>query len=259
MEAQSHQNPLSLTARVDEASKHVQLFIRLKGVLNEKMRALAEALESERSSGIDEPAGPNLVAHWRQRMEEVIQANAEAKNQWDIAWKLGLVGNDYMVVRTSTGLRRDTVPPAIIESQAAAEESPPSDATGETRTHDVGMRAPDHELPLDLLAACEYNFIVHDDIESVELELTGYNDGDPWHWIVKTKAGFAYITGSCDCTGWDCRSNAERFNADAFDAVLALVPEFERRILEEMRGRGEKERCSPSWYEEQRSREAANA
>ena len=39
---------------------------------------------------------------------------------------------------------------------------------------------------------------------SIKLELTGEGDAKPWHWIVLLAAGdYAYVTGSCDYSGWD--------------------------------------------------------
>lgn len=91
----------------------------------------------------------------------------------------------------------------------------------------------------DLRAACGENGIDSSDIEAVLLEITGENDERDWHWIVKTKAGFAYITGGCDYTGWDCRSSADRHDAETLEGALALTPQDERRIFEEMSQKGE--------------------
>lgn len=36
----------------------------------------------------------------------------------------------------------------------------------------------------------------------------GRKDEEDWHWVVTLKDGrFAYFTGGCDFTGWDCQSH----------------------------------------------------
>lgn len=58
--------------------------------------------------------------------------------------------------------------------------------------------------------------------------IEGENDGASWHWIVQLKNPdrFAYITGWCDYTGWDCQSNCSVFEGDTLASVLEEV-EFE--------------------------------
>lgn len=99
-----------------------------------------------------------------------------------------------------------------------------------------------YEHNSDLLNACKENGIEWRDLVGVELEIAGENDEATWHWLVKTKAGFAYVSGWCDYTGWDCQSGAERHDAATLDEALALVPQDERRIFEEMRAAGENRR-----------------
>lgn len=94
----------------------------------------------------------------------------------------------------------------------------------------------------DLKAACEENGIDGSDLVDEILEITGENDEVSWHWIVKTTFGFAYISGWCDYTGWDCQSGAERFNADTLEDALALCPQDVRRVFEDMLAKGEKVR-----------------
>lgn len=91
----------------------------------------------------------------------------------------------------------------------------------------------------DLRAACEYNNIDSSDLVDVLLEITGENDEASWHWIVKTTSGFAYISGGCDYTGWDCQSGAERFDAATQEAALALCSQDVRRVFEDMLAKGE--------------------
>lgn len=92
----------------------------------------------------------------------------------------------------------------------------------------------------DLWAACQENNVKHDDIDAVLLELTGENDEQGWHWLVSLiGGGFAYISGWCDYTGWDCQSVAERFDANSLESALALCPQDVRRVFEDMRANGE--------------------
>ena len=94
----------------------------------------------------------------------------------------------------------------------------------------------------DLCAACEYNNIDSSDLVDVLLEITGENVEADWHWIVTTTSGFAYISGGCDYTGWDCQSGAERFDAATQEAALALCSQDVRRVFEDMLAKGEKVR-----------------
>lgn len=95
------------------------------------------------------------------------------------------------------------------------------------------------ELPYEIKAACKYNGIDSTDIIKIVLEITGENEGDNWHWIVKTQDGYAYIVGWCDYSGWGCRSNAERFDGKTLAKVLALCPMDVRRVFEDMRSKKE--------------------
>lgn len=65
----------------------------------------------------------------------------------------------------------------------------------------------------DLSACLEHNpqeLFSYDDIYGVLAVVEGFNDGEPWHWIIKLKTGEDfYLTGGCDYTGWDCQSWAE--------------------------------------------------
>jgi len=94
----------------------------------------------------------------------------------------------------------------------------------------------------DLRSACEYNNIDSSDLVDELLEITGENDEASWHWIVTTTSGFAYISGGCDYTGWDCQSGAERFDAATQEAALALCSQDVRRVFEDMLAKGEKVR-----------------
>jgi len=91
----------------------------------------------------------------------------------------------------------------------------------------------------DLRSACEYNNIDSSDLVDVLLEITGENNEASWHWIVRTTSGYAYISGGCDYTGWDCQSGAERFDAATQEAALALCSQDVRRVFEDMLVKGE--------------------
>lgn len=91
----------------------------------------------------------------------------------------------------------------------------------------------------DLQSACNENAIDMSDLVDVLLEVAGENNEASWHWIVKTAAGFAYISGWCDYTGWDCQSGAERFDAATQEAALALCSQDVRRVFEDMLAKGE--------------------
>ena len=63
-------------------------------------------------------------------------------------------------------------------------------------------------------------------IDAIMSTIAGEPEGANWHWLVLLSSGrFAYITGGCDYTGWDCKSNCEAFEADSLREVLRLVPE----------------------------------
>lgn len=68
----------------------------------------------------------------------------------------------------------------------------------------------------DLRACLEYNpqpFNILD-IKKVLAVWVGENDGDDWRWIIQLtpqakkehKAGYVFLMGGCDYTGWDCQS-----------------------------------------------------
>lgn len=76
----------------------------------------------------------------------------------------------------------------------------------------------------DLADAIEYNSCPFDvqDITGVYMKIQGERDGDEWLWYVSTSAAlrinydaksiFDWIAiGSCDYTGWDCRSSLTWF------------------------------------------------
>ena len=98
------------------------------------------------------------------------------------------------------------------------------------------------ELPYDLKAACQYNGIDISDVTKILLEITGEKDECDWHWIVKTKEGYAYIAGGCSYTGWDYGNTVDRHNGSTFKAVLKLCPLDVRRVFEDMKVKKETRR-----------------
>lgn len=73
-------------------------------------------------------------------------------------------------------------------------------------------------MDYDLVACLEYNpqRFGPQDIQQVLAVIEGERDGDNWHWVLQLKPEsavdgkwFAYLTGGCDYTGWDCRSGAD--------------------------------------------------
>lgn len=90
----------------------------------------------------------------------------------------------------------------------------------------------------DLAAALGHNGLSDkcETIQSVALTIEGENDGASWHWIVRlTNGKWAYVTGGCDYTGWDCQSGCD-WVGDALTRrdVLTLVGDDERRVFADM-------------------------
>lgn len=45
--------------------------------------------------------------------------------------------------------------------------------------------------------------LMTNEVTKVVKEITGENDGNPWHWLLKLTKGWAYVEAHCDYTGWD--------------------------------------------------------
>lgn len=62
----------------------------------------------------------------------------------------------------------------------------------------------------DLSSNASYNDLAPfrlEDVAYVLAALMGENDGPSYYWIVAMKdRTYAYVTGGCDYTGWDCQS-----------------------------------------------------
>lgn len=62
--------------------------------------------------------------------------------------------------------------------------------------------------------------------------IDGAEDEANWHWLVMLDNGrFAYITGGCDYTGWDCQSSLDTFEEETIEAALRQVGDAEREPL----------------------------
>lgn len=98
----------------------------------------------------------------------------------------------------------------------------------------------------DLRGCLNYNNvgIIYEDIEEVLALIEGERDWTDWHWIVKMRSGgYAYITGGCDYTGWDCESHAEAWmNNYAHHAVQCARYQY-RSVLQHQLDT----ECAPTW------------
>jgi len=79
--------------------------------------------------------------------------------------------------------------------------------------YDNEKDARERRIDYDLSANVEFNgsdmpgFRL-EDVAYVLAYLAGENDGPAYHWIVAMKDHtYAFVTGSCDYTGWDCQSS----------------------------------------------------
>lgn len=83
-------------------------------------------------------------------------------------------------------------------------------------------------IDYDLEAALRENSLSEyiDRINTVLGVVEGENDGNAWHWIVllNNPVKVAYITGSCDYTGWDCQSNCY---VTEFDTIIDALGDVE--------------------------------
>ena len=84
----------------------------------------------------------------------------------------------------------------------------------------------------DLLACLEYNpqpDFTALNIEKVMAVYEGEHDEEDWIWIIQLRdeAGYVFLQGGCDYTGWDCQSDAISLVADtpiaALEAGMVMV------------------------------------
>ena len=70
------------------------------------------------------------------------------------------------------------------------------------------------------------------DVARVIATSDGENDGADWIGVFELKDGrFAYLTASCDYTGWDCQSGGNAIVSHALDHLLQFG------LTEDARGR----------------------
>ena len=63
------------------------------------------------------------------------------------------------------------------------------------------------------------------DVATIIACVSGEADGPAWHYICELKDGrYAYVTGSCDYTGWGCQESGEGFMG-TLEEMLAKAPE----------------------------------
>lgn len=63
-----------------------------------------------------------------------------------------------------------------------------------------------------------------EDVAYVLAALMGENDGPSYHWIIAMKDHtYAYVSGACDYTGWDCQSGGSAEILPSLREVLAAV------------------------------------
>ena len=78
--------------------------------------------------------------------------------------------------------------------------------------YDHETDAVERRIDYDLSAAIEFAMTDTkgfrlEDVAYVLAYLQGENDGPDFHWIIAMKDHtYAYVTGGCDYTGWDCQA-----------------------------------------------------
>lgn len=87
----------------------------------------------------------------------------------------------------------------------------------------------ERRIDYDLSANEEYNDLAPfrlQDVAYVLAALMGENDGPDYHWIVAMKdRTYAYVTGGCDYTGWDCQSGG---SAEIFVSLREALSAVEK-------------------------------
>ncbi len=103
----------------------------------------------------------------------------------------------------------------------------------------------ERRIDSDLSYNAEYNDLAPfrlEDVAYVLAALMGENDGPDFHWIVAMKDHtYAYVSGGCDYTGWDCQSggSAEIFVSlrEAMSAVeKSSSPEIRKLLKQQLTG-----------------------
>jgi len=91
--------------------------------------------------------------------------------------------------------------------------------------------------------ACLDNNVVDLDVNKIKgcaAFVCGHNDEDAWIWVFKMKDGkYAMLTGSCDYTGWDCRSSSGVAYGNTANALVAAVADSSKKqsLLDQLSGK----------------------
>lgn len=102
--------------------------------------------------------------------------------------------------------------------------------------YDHENEAIERRIDYDLSACCEHNDVGGgfrlEDVAYVLAALMGEREGPSYHWIVAMKDHtYAYITGGCDYTGWDCNSNG---GAEIVPSLREALSSVEKQVLVRM-------------------------
>lgn len=97
----------------------------------------------------------------------------------------------------------------------------------------------DRRIDYDLQSNYDYNLgggpFLLTEIAYVLAAVMGENDGPSYHWICAMKDHtYAYVSGSCDYTGWDCQSGGEVEILPTLKMAIDKLPEVDdsRKIKE---------------------------
>lgn len=100
--------------------------------------------------------------------------------------------------------------------------------------YDNEEEAKSKRIDYDLSAACDYagaegsNGFHLEDVAYVLASCMGENDGPDYHWLCAMKDHtYAYVSGGCDYTGWDCQADAKAEIFPTLKAAIQSVPDKE--------------------------------
>ena len=81
----------------------------------------------------------------------------------------------------------------------------------------------------DWQAAMEYAKFKFEDIKTVISAVEGENDGADWQLVVELKSGkFAWLSASCDYSGWDCQAGGESGVCDSQEDAFSHMKLYKR-------------------------------
>lgn len=66
--------------------------------------------------------------------------------------------------------------------------------------------------------------LLPEEVSMILLEIEGYNECEDWHWILQLKSGYAYVTGNCAFSGWDCGGWLDVHKASSILEAISLAP-----------------------------------